>query len=63
MKLVLRTIVMFGLAGLLLGCPKSKEDKDLSEIPSRAWIWTDCACSGSRNTYCVLQRLLMTEWV
>jgi len=31
MKLALRTIIMFGLAGLLLGCPQSKEDKDLSE--------------------------------
>ena len=31
MKFVLRTIVTFGLAGLLLGCPQSKEDKDLSE--------------------------------
>ena len=31
MKSVLRTIIIFGLAGLLLGCPQSKEDKDLSE--------------------------------
>ena len=31
MKLILRTIVMFSLTGLLLGCPQSKEDKDLSE--------------------------------
>lgn len=29
MKLVLRTTIMFGLAGLLLGCPQSKEDRDL----------------------------------
>ena len=31
MKLILRTIIMFGLTGLLLGCPQGKEYKDLSE--------------------------------
>ena len=31
MKLVLRTILLLSLAILLAGCPKTKEDKDLSE--------------------------------
>ncbi len=31
MKLILRTIIMFGLAVLLVGCPKTKEDRDLTE--------------------------------
>ena len=31
MKSILRTIILFGLAGLLLGCPQTREDKDLSE--------------------------------
>lgn len=31
MKLILRTIVMIGLAGLLQGCPQTREDKNLSE--------------------------------
>ena len=31
MKLILRTILLLSLAILLAGCPKTKEDKDLSE--------------------------------
>ena len=31
MKSTLRTILMFGLAGLLAGCPQTKEKKDLDE--------------------------------
>lgn len=31
MKLILRTIIMFALAALLVGCPKTKEDRDLTE--------------------------------
>ena len=31
MKLILRSILLLGLATLLVGCPKTKEDKDLSE--------------------------------
>jgi hypothetical protein len=31
MKSVLRTILLLSLAALLTGCPKTKEDKDLSE--------------------------------
>jgi len=31
MKLILRTIVFLGIAILLSGCPKTKEEKDLSE--------------------------------
>jgi len=31
MKLILRTILMLGIATLLSGCPQTKEDKDLSE--------------------------------
>ncbi len=31
MKLILRTVIMFGLAALLTGCPQTKEDRDLSE--------------------------------
>jgi len=31
MKLTLRTILIIGLAALLTACPKTKEDKDLSE--------------------------------
>ena len=31
MKSILRTIILIGLAGLLLGCPQTREDKDLSE--------------------------------
>jgi hypothetical protein len=31
MKSMLRTVIMIGLAGLLLGCPQTREDKDLSE--------------------------------
>jgi len=30
MKLILRTILMLGVAALLSGCPQTKEDKDLS---------------------------------
>ena len=31
MKLILRTIVMLGMASLLTACPETKEDKDLSD--------------------------------
>jgi len=31
MKLILRTIAMIALAGLLQGCPQTREDKNLSE--------------------------------
>jgi len=31
MKLILRTLVMIGLAALLAGCPKTKEETDLSD--------------------------------
>jgi len=31
MKLILRTIIIFAMVSLLLGCPQSKEDKDLTE--------------------------------
>ena len=31
MKLILRTIVMLGMAALLTACPETKEDKDLSD--------------------------------
>jgi len=31
MKLILRTVVMLGLAALLSACPQTKEDKDLSD--------------------------------
>jgi len=31
MKIILRMIVMIGLAGLLAGCPQSKEQKDLTK--------------------------------
>lgn len=31
MKLILRTIIMFGLAGLLLACPQTREKKRLAE--------------------------------
>ena len=31
MKSMLRSVIMIGLAGLLLGCPQTREDKDLAE--------------------------------
>ena len=31
MKLILRTLLVLGMATLLTGCPQTKEDKDLSE--------------------------------
>ena len=31
MKLIMRTMLLLGLATLLSGCPQTKEDKDLSE--------------------------------
>ena len=31
MKLILRTVIMLGLAAFLTGCPQTKEDKSLSE--------------------------------
>jgi hypothetical protein len=31
MKLILRTLVIFGLAALLTACPKTKEESDLSD--------------------------------
>jgi len=31
MKLILRTLIVLGMATLLTGCPQTKEDKDLSE--------------------------------
>lgn len=31
MKLILRTILIFGIATLLIGCPKTKEEKGLSD--------------------------------
>ena len=31
MKLILRTVVMLGLAALLTACPQTKEDQDLSD--------------------------------
>lgn len=31
MKSILRTVIMFGLAGLLLGCPQTKQESNLSE--------------------------------
>jgi hypothetical protein len=31
MKLIMRTMLLLGLATLLSGCPETKEDKDLSE--------------------------------
>ena len=31
MKLILRSILMLGIATLLVACPETKEDKDLSE--------------------------------
>jgi len=31
MKLILRTIVILGMAALLTACPETKEDKDLSD--------------------------------
>ena len=31
MKLILRAVLMLGIATLLVACPKTKEDKDLSE--------------------------------
>ena len=56
MKFVLRTIVMFSLAGLLLGCPQSKEDKDLSETLKQyetivRWAQWDAAANFISNEY------------
>ncbi len=56
MKFVLRTIVTFGLAGLLLGCPQSKEDKDLSETLKQyetivRWAQWDAAANFISNEY------------
>ena len=31
MKLIMRTMILLGMATLLSGCPQTKEDKDLSE--------------------------------
>jgi len=32
MKLILRTVIMFGLVALFLGCQQTREDNDLSKV-------------------------------
>jgi hypothetical protein len=56
MKLILRTVIMFGIAGLLLGCPQSKEDRDLSETLKQyetivRWAQWDAAVNFISDEY------------
>jgi hypothetical protein len=56
MKLILRTVIMLGIAGLLLGCPQSKEDRDLSETLKQyetivRWAQWDAAVNFISDEY------------
>ena len=56
MKFALRIIVIFGLASLLLGCPQSKEDKDLSDTLKQyetivRWAQWDAAANFISSEY------------
>ena len=56
MKLILRTVIMFGLAGLLLGCPQTKQEGDLSETLKQyetiiRWAQWDAAVNFVSSEY------------
>jgi len=56
MKLILRTVIMFGLAGLLLGCPQTKQESNLSETLKQyetiiRWAQWDAAVNFVSSEY------------
>lgn len=56
MKSLLRIVIMIGLSGLLLGCPKTKEERDLSETLKQyetiiRWAQWDAAANFISKEY------------
>jgi len=56
MKSFLRIVIMIGLSGLLLGCPKTKEERDLSETLKQyetivRWAQWDAAANFISEEY------------
>lgn len=56
MKLILRTVIMLGLAGLLMGCPQTKQEKGLDETLKQyetivRWAQWDAAANFISSEY------------